>query len=193
MLQKIDWFVLGKFEKLAYWWQKLTGKDCFWLAKLCLVILLTGFAADYLVKIWLLNTGAPRIGSLAVYVFIAIFWYHHINSSQVDTYQKIGFGNENKLKFKAIRVFIAIGDFLSMISTVFELIKSVDVMHFFLHLIYAIIAIALVSMVYFAACDPLPPAKSKVRQWLEKIVSAAKDAFSPAPQPQPIPVESRFQ
>lgn len=192
MLQTIDWFVLGKFEKFAHWWQRLTGKDCFWLAKLCLILWLTGSAAEYLIKIWLFNAGAPRIGLLAIDALLAIFWYHKILSSQFDTYQKIGFSNKNKLEFKVVRIFMAIATFFTMIAIIFKLLKNADAVYFSSYLIYAVIAIMVFSMAYFTSCDPLPPAKSKVRQWLEKVVSAAKEALSPTPQPQPIPVESRF-
>ena len=38
MLIEIDVWLLGKLEKFSHWFQKLTGKNCFWLAKMAAVL-----------------------------------------------------------------------------------------------------------------------------------------------------------
>ena len=38
---------------------------------------------------------------------------------------------------------------------------------------------------YFVSCDPLPPAKSHVREWLESMVKSAKEFLAPAVEPDP--------
>lgn len=40
---------------------------------------------------------------------------------------------------------------------------------------------------YLMCCDPLPPSKSRAKEWKEKFVSAIKGIFTPAPQPSPVP------
>jgi len=60
-------------------------------------------------------------------------------------------------------------------------------------LIYKIIGMSFgvwfLSDTYFTSCDPLPPAKSRVRRLAEAFIGAIKKSFIPAPQPVPIPVK----
>ena len=37
MLIEIDVWLLGKLERFSHWFQKLTGKNCFWLAKIAAI------------------------------------------------------------------------------------------------------------------------------------------------------------
>lgn len=45
---------------------------------------------------------------------------------------------------------------------------------------------------YFLACDPRPPAKSKVRQLAEKLAESVKKLLAPIPKPVPIRIPSKY-
>lgn len=47
---------------------------------------------------------------------------------------------------------------------------------------------SLVLILYFWSCDPLTPAKSRVRQRLERAAAKIKGFFAPMPQPVPVPI-----
>ena len=39
---------------------------------------------------------------------------------------------------------------------------------------------------YFSACTPMPPSKSKVRRWYEGVITRISDSLAPTPEPIPI-------
>lgn len=50
-------------------------------------------------------------------------------------------------------------------------------------LLEACLQICFVAWVYFSACIPRPPGKSKAREWYEKLLHRLRDKFQPIPVP----------
>lgn len=197
MLQIVDGFISNKIEKFAHWWQKITGKDCFWLAKaaaVCYGLFGTAIMANIMLKGK--EAAVTAICSIVAFLCMALAagFIKQIKFKQeiVSIAHSRGLANPFKIIDYGVRISAV---FLSPICSLSEVLSLLQGRLSFLLIftgIFGNIFLWILLLYYFSACDPLPPAKSKVRQWLEKVVSAAKEALSPTPQPQPIPVESRF-
>lgn len=184
MLAEIDFWLVGWFEKTTHRWQKLTGKNCFWLARI--FTLFGGLSAGYLVTVAYLVFHANF--SLAIYAGILgltlfleiLFLFASIRIIEV----RIGSSNPFKYveQFERIWRIVFYPIFTLIWATGFYLIDR-------LSLISAIFCasafIWLTIAWYLKCCDPLPPGTSKVKEWKNKLVSAVKGVFAPAPRPSP--------
>ncbi len=74
--------------------------------------------------------------------------------------------------------------FIRTVNAVFSLICFIIIFETHTGIYAGIDSFLFTRTFYFASCDPLPPAKSKVRKALEKL----RELFSPTPEP--IPQES---
>lgn len=184
LFEKIDNGLLTKFEKFSHKWQKLTGKNCFWLAKLSAVC--GAIFGTLFIGLGILIQ--PKTGIIGFPLIFFLFFgtilsvkIIRLTETMVELMNLLGLSNPTKITMKNQRV-------LSVFFFVFffSLVASVGLSNpvFFLMAFYAVSEVA---EVYFTACDPLPPAKSKIRQWLESLVSAAKKAVSISPAPVPAP------
>ena len=117
--------------------------------------------------------------------FFDIVRLKEIIVSDLSRYSNLS--NPFKIIDRLFRVFLLLGVF------VIEILGLLDLEEFS---VFWVIIITFSNVVlwqallnYFSACDPLPPAKSKVREWKERFVNAVKEVFTPAPQPSPVPCE----
>lgn len=179
MLEKFDALMLQKTEKYLHWLQKTCGRDCFWLAHACLImhgLMMTLFvflSQEYAMLLWMLIQS----------MHILVKWI----KEQAYKDLKCGLANQEKLRVGP-RLFQVCGQIychsaLFLLSLTF--LKSSVVLLILCGVFF------LVLFYYFIACDPLPPAKSKVKIWLENFAEKAKEILSPAPQPIPIPISNR--
>ena len=190
MLIEIDVWLLGKLERFSHWFQKLTGKNCFWLAKiaaifhglLIVVILMSG--------VFLGNQAIAIVsGIMVMFAFFVVFKHFalikHRERVVLSTQEK-SLSNPFKVldyDCRAIVLFIILLCFFIM---------AINLIGYFLFYFGAMLAFLMFLqglLYYFSACDPLPPAKSKVKEWKEKFVNAVKGVFAPAPRPIPAPCE----
>ena len=193
MLIRIDLWLLARLEKFAHRFQTITGRNCFWLARV--FTLLAGFSAGYLVTIAYLTFRANRslavwTGVVSFFLFLEVLFVFisirviEINISEIQT----GLANPFKYveQFDRIWRIIAYPVYTLIWATGFYLIYRLSL----ISVIFCSSAfIWLIIAWYLKCCDPLPPAKSKVKQWKEKFVNAVKGVFAPAPQPSPVPCE----
>lgn len=183
MLIRLDLFVLEKVEKFSHWWQRMFGQDCFWWAKsLTTVSVIMAFSGAF--AFLLTEAESDFITDILVSSFAAtmsFIWFPFI--SFVEKQAKIAYenslGNPEKLCSRE-RIFFLLLLCVMMLPIMIRV-----------HLLLGLGYMFYIPINYFCACDPLPPAKSKVRQWLKSAVSATKKVFSSTPQPVLVPVPSR--
>ncbi|MDP2668678.1 MAG: hypothetical protein Q8P07_02485 [bacterium] len=188
MLEKFDALLLEKIEKFAHWWQKTFGQDCFWWAKFFVVLFIVFTNSFAALGILFGNKFSPILLSsslLTLLISPLAFWT--IKITQVRTYQNQinGLANEYKLQLRDKRL-IAL---MIFVTTGFA---------WGLHELYNIpiyiaalcpLGFSCLGIVYYAiSCDPLPPAKSKARNWLESFWIETKEFLSPEPELVPVPV-----
>jgi hypothetical protein len=156
MFQWFDDFLIDKvFEPFAHWFQKLTGKDCFWLAEIIigLYIILYGWEISLESENMLLFALRFAVfGSFLIFVYIRQThqWREH-------TYRNLDKGFANPLrKIPILRILLWIVAFLTLIP--FNWFTVAD-------------SITLLCWAYLISCTPLPPGQSKLKKWLEKLGS----------------------
>lgn len=188
LLQRIDAVILSFFTKISHKFQILTGRTNFFLAKCCLVIM----ALTIVTKI--LNFFIPLVNykkSDLVNLLLNLVWVYWISKDLKNTKT----ADENILDNERARVPFVIGGnnyFFRLIWLLFVLLFDIPNITLVLagitapkiHWLFEILSFGLASsilaFVYFVAVTPLPPGKSKVRQWLESFGKVLK----------PIPVRS---
>src|SRR3989338_4760467 len=166
------WF-LEKFEKFSHRFQKLTGKDCFWLAKVCIGFgVLTSLWNSNLV--WKYGHGNDK-DILAIWIFGFIYGLMLVSylpmiyscEEEVKNNQMKNCANPMRL-WCYPRFFIIWIPCCIMVPLTFFLLKEfVPSASGVLRIVGSTVFLWFIPTVYFLACDPLPSAKSKVRKWLK--------------------------
>lgn len=162
-MHRIDAWLICRFERFAHWFQRMTGLDCFWLAKnsfilkllsVIILIIVHLIKPHWLTAIWFLN-------SLVAYSEI-----RECEKLAKDYYPLSGTANVKKIT----NFFERWCSFAMVILDVSfaMLFRDVD---FYLPSGWAI-AWALGE--WFSSCDPLPPCQSKIKEWLKSFKAAPK-------------------
>jgi len=164
------------FQPFQDWWQKLTGYTCFWLAKWCAVgVFVWHFLADMVG----LQDGEVSFVFLVVWnvlmLFFVAFAFLFCELVDKEFARGRGYANEERVgtvsailrKCTVLIVYVAVAAFPLAFA-----IGGVRNLYILFSLIF------LLAFLYFSACTPLPPQKSKVRRWVE----AAKVWLQPAPE-----------
>ena len=173
MLYKLDGFLIDKkFQPVTEWFQKLTGKTNFWLAKCCLLFMfvfsLVQACFDYFFD--------PDFFFIDM-LFVLAMWAITIKGCRVFKKEEEYLlknpkaMNARRVNQREFRIFALI---------VIPLIFLIHVaMSFYPWLIFA--PFVLIPMAYFLACTPLPPCKSKMRKWYEGVLTRADERLSATP------------
>ena len=164
----LDDFLMDKFQKIAWWFQKLTGRTNFWLARICFIIA----ALCYILWIGLPFSflswfNALVISLVGVLYLAAVLWL----VQRLEKWEKVFLkeqGNQPAVNILRVR-----GVFLRIMVIFICLIvggqsiliyRMTNVASFLFGLLFTAIGVA---GVYFQSCTPLPLCKSKVKEWLE--------------------------
>src|SRR3989344_3452323 len=143
MLIQLDIWLLNQFELFTHWFQKLTGKDCFWLAKGTLLIFWIIFPSRLTLSftpsaVLLLGFGVAASTSSLIF-----------DERRTKGLQLKNLGNPKKTSsWWMLRIFVV---FFTLHGPIFG---DMDSLAFFFY----------ACSFYFAACDSLPPGRSKVRE-----------------------------
>ena len=187
MLIEIDVWLLRKLEKFAHWFQKLTGKNCFWLAKIAAVFHGLFIVVILMPGVFLGNQAIAIVsGILMMFTFFTVFKHFTL----IKHRERVVLSARKKNLSNPFKVL----DYDWRITVLFVILLCLFIMviDYFLFYFGAMLAFLMFwqgLLYYFSACDPLPPAKSKVKEWKEKFVNAVKGVFAPAPRPVPAPCE----
>lgn len=180
-MYELDAFCLAKLEKFCHWFQKLTGKtNYFLLAMFC--------AVDVLIVITMIYKGAfsslsdvrahykvfvePMLLFLeSIWVVIALYisfggWKLLENKGYVRI--ENGFANPTK-NFVILRLLTL---YTSIFSTGLHLITHAGIC------LFLIDNVLFVVILYLASCDPLPPQKGKLREYIEQLSQQLSRQFA---------------
>ena len=177
MLFSFDQWLLDKFEQFSHKSQLWIGKNCFWWARLTLILYFLFLIIPKPLYVegetWKLLL---RIRPFAVMVGLAGLFVMRKEIKEIEKkLSKLvgGYINAQRLNWK-LRILII------LITLVVSIIGPLET-------VWYLCAICFVSTMYFMACTPLPPAPSKLKEWLKNKLLAVKKLFAPIPQPVPVP------
>lgn len=167
LLARVDSFFITKLENLTQKVQRKTGKDNFHISKTILLlgslIVFIGCLLNELGIIVLL-----LMLSMLAYLGLTLYMHEHeVRSNLVS-----GISNHHKIDFgyTLVRIsnflFFAIGHLYNLCLT--NDIDKTNTIHLLAHSI-------IVLHLYLIACDPLPPCKGKLKEWLKSLF------FNPKP------------
>jgi len=175
MLTRIDSFLLDKAQKFCDKFQRLTGRTKFLLEKWSLVVV----AVSY----WMFVIEAV---SLPLVLMAGLHSSHCFFMARMTEYEEKTFLAHGELKYNAnydsstrIGALLFFGTLLSFSLWLFLVLPAPEFSWF------CVWIISLLVRMYFSACVPRPPSKSKMREWLE---NGLKRINSFLPEPSPVPI-----
>jgi len=165
----LDAFLIDKvFQKFAWWFQKLTSRTNFWLARVCFIIAALCYILWIAVPFSSLSWLSGLIVSLTVVFYVtAMLWMVQRLEKWEEIFLKKQGNQPTVNMLRVMGVFIRImGLFICLIvgSQSILLYQMTEWLSFLFGLLFSAIGVA---GVYFQSCTPLPPCKSKVREWLQ--------------------------
>lgn len=190
MLYKLDGFLMDKvFQKFSHWFQKLTGKTCFWLTKTCygssLLFLVLMGVFNFLVRqepsLVKFNIALDIIFWLLVGIIYASMIISIIRSC--DREEKDFFSaKEASVNIRRITLTLPRISAFLVCSMVIGFMAVIILFFARSHIFYPIPvclsllfwAIFTIFAVYFRCCTPLPLCKSKVKEWQESFKKRLK-------------------
>lgn len=158
MFRKIDDFFLQEAQKFSDSFQRITGKTKFFLEKWSLILFLVILCVQTLLLYAELDSSLIVIGFLPCLLNI-LMWVPVIRRIETD---EAAFLEHGTLNFSELHDFYR-RSFLVLLALSLELLH-VFIWHSLPHL-----WIFFCGWIYFAACIPRPPSKSKLRQWLDDL------------------------
>ncbi len=179
----MDIWLLSASQRFSEKFQRLTGKTCFFLAKIFYLIQII-ITVLFLLFVYL---AYPPV-VWAVLSIPALFFVRSRSRRVKETEKEerfffkkgLGHGNAYCLLLLPRRL-------STSLTFLFFILLDVGRFNYFnLSLDVGILCEAVA--LYFRSCTPLPPSKSKVRKWLETAKEKIKGALDPAPEPAPNPV-----
>jgi len=176
MFQALDnWLFDAKygFQNIQNRWQRLTGLTCFWLARFFSAI----FAAGYGIGAIIGAIGLDFVGRgfAIVSMLLVTTWnlsYISFLKKEEKKYlygDKAGVMNKRRIETTCVNLRTVLLFFVTLSSA------------FALHagsawsLAFAVGYAAALLLVYFASCTPLPPQKSTMRKWWERIFAVLNE------------------
>jgi hypothetical protein len=183
---KLDEFYLGIMERFCHWFQRMTGKTNFFLAKIaaaifCITVIIqlierVGSGQRFEVS-WLLDYWSI-IASLGT-----IIWYY--DSEEYKAVRRLVDGMKNPIKidplYQILRVLAVTALLITYtleftITTIYQLTgRSVPGEP---HLLVHIQGVTMMLWLYFIACDSLPPGSGRIQDYLMRLFGKTSLATS---------------
>ncbi|MGE3508515.1 MAG: glycosyltransferase [Vicinamibacterales bacterium] len=171
----LDSLVLSATERLCRWFQQLTGRTNVWVAvqltNLSVVVYFT----------WALNVYLAS-GDLTLRIFLALFcggvilvlartvFRESVEASEQDAYRRVAKGLANPRRIRDGQLRIAFLSLSVILGT--PLVFAYVTLHMGIALLTYSLIILTTVLLYVLACDPLPPCKGKVREWIRAMARA---------------------
>lgn len=182
MLMKIDDVLIDYgFQKFAHWFQRLTGKTCFFLGKWMFAL----SSATLTVQSTVFLFTSSRKWESFLTLFLALM--HGLLVWRLETKERSWekgpkeFLNEDRAIFLHVRVLC----FMAMVPLNVWQVLSFTIGGDVIDGLEALWTFLYVSGLYFSACTPLPPSKSKIRKLWESALASLDNALSPSFEPVP--------
>lgn len=166
---RADRWLIDQLEKLCHKFQRLTGRTNFWLAAVAAWIIvycdLASAMSFFLPELprwvtWLGIWKVSRPFELWMYSFGVVIWIvdgtfgYHYREKQALTRLELGLANPSKIFLPALMFRWVITVVAIQIGITGRWLPS---------------AMIMASTCWLQVCDPLPPQKSKVREWIESL------------------------
>jgi len=181
MLKLDDW-LLDLATKISHRFQKLTGKTNFFIARFFCLLYIVAILS--FCTLGILNMFVAIMGKWFFFVIMPAFFFEVI--LKITLIKRTYHAEKMALDENPIRTFeIGPGGRLFTLATVipFMLTASISILY---GAVGCLVSFALALFYYFLEVVPLPRHKSKIREWIEKLIVALK----PAPILTPVPVEN---
>lgn len=177
MFQRIDAWIIGKFESACHKIQLLTGKTNFFIT-----------AVVHAILVFVIILIIPRIHGypyIRVFLYLLIFFglgyiSHLWKYEEEQAFNRLAKGQANPLKLKY-------GDRLFDLIVFLGCVYSSSLLHILglhsalVNLVLIAIGLSLTTR-YLRACDPLPPCNSKIKDSLKHLLNRfSLPALIPAP------------
>ena len=181
----VDLFLIENvFERFAHWFQRLTGKTNFWLANVSLLLIIFTVGMDSALDV----AQGNMFGAFCLTFFSAITVPIFRFATYIAERRSVP-GMRNGSAIDPISIFIRIAIFL--IPGLYEISPVITDMTSQMPLSIRVIghwvdlvqSCGFICFFYFMACTPLPPRKSKMKQWAEKLSETWSSIWEPSPQP----------
>ncbi len=182
-----DVWLLDRFQRFAEWWQKLTGKDCFFLARLMIACHMLHMATIGLFV--LIFTEKSPFDHMPA-ILISTVWLYIIRVLETEARSDISRGCRNRgyIDFIAFRLVVIIANPLILGGTL-KIYFGLE-LPFAFALFSSLCFVWYIPFAYFLSCTPLPPAKSKIREWIESFSASLREFVVHSPVPAPVRVPS---
>lgn len=165
----IDGFVLKHITKFSHWFQRLTGKTCYFLAKTMFLMVVSVFiisACNYWIRVLYFKSLFLDVVVAPICIW---FWKDHIYMMDKSDEHLFG-GNRTKLLnvwmimplARTIGLIISPLSFFGLRNAYFA-----EKGFWLFNINYELVVIYMTLGAYFASVDPLSPGVSKVREWIE--------------------------
>lgn len=176
-MKKIDSFILKKFQKSADFLQITFGITCFSLSR---YLIIAWAAVDVFVHcLGISDTGVVISFSPFVIVpmLLCVLYIVYINQAEKECKRAPGCKNFLELKFQFARLMLV---FMFTVSVVFFAFSSSAgglkgfAEHYVRKFVFIVTTMWLFGL-YFASCTPLPPQKSKLKKFVEKLTTVLSE------------------
>lgn len=178
MLKRLDGFLLGVAQRFCDKFQRFTGLTKFKLQKWAVISsVISGWGATAFL-------GFPSISVLSGLMNTAA-WSFNIWIDEKTEAEFLANGNLVSSLMDSISVRLAFVCILGGLG-IFSILVDAGIGGMLFCQ-----AMFLIAYVYFSACIPRPPSKSKMQEWYEKVLTALNESLKPEPALVPIPVVAR--
>lgn len=172
---RIDQKLIDIYERFSHWFQRLTGLDCFWLAKRSFdLALIVAF-----VSIYLTARVFPNVSS---FISILMFLILRLESECIarDYYEDSAGETKNNVRvdptYIRMRKLLTFLTFLAICVILFDLAMQYYNAH---DLTLLADTIGFLFGPYFMSCTPLPPGNSKVSQLIKSLTAKLFPSLNP--------------
>lgn len=203
-LKEFDSWIIARVENFCQWWQKnISGEqNCFWWAKQKLFFFTCYNILSVTTIVWCENPPGRELLKFVDHIFfgetvsiflIPVLCYKLIKEGEEATkrMQLKGLANIYKLTllFPRLSCLLLISILISVkLPILIQITTRTPLLLLLGNILYPL---SVVVVAYFSSCNPLPPSKSKVSQWLKNFIEGVRGIFIPSPPPVPIPVPSK--
>lgn len=177
MFNPLTWLddkLLGTTQKFCDKFQRVTGLTKFALQKWSLI-----FGTSLLT--WLTLSRMEGFVSTSFLIVVTVI------NTRIDEESERRFLKKGKIRYESLyerRVRIP----TVILSTFASLLIYIGAEN---TLLSVCSCISFISWIYFVACIPRPPSKSKAREWCDKMLTVLNDSLKPAPAFVPIRIHGR--
>ena|ERR1700733_13506346 len=181
---RLDRFILEQvFERFAHWFQRLTGKTNFWLAKLSRYVLVLSTVVDIV-----LRSMRDNVLDVAILVFFSVVFIPRFGMiiREMESRPLRGVRNDAAIspiwmcaRMLAV-LFLASSQIILVADMVYGVPFSRHVGEYWLRQIEFL---SYDCLFYFIACTPLPPGNSALKQWAEGFSQKWESLWRPTGQP----------